>query len=290
MQIITEAFHTGSLLLLVALSYYLIYYSTKLFQVSHAAVITSGAYFCLLFMKTFGIPLPMAFFLAVLCSMLLGSLLEVGLYRRMRVNGLSSLSYLIASLGIYVVLLNSIALIASDDRRSLFVGDITIGYNFFGGYVSSLQGWTMCVAVMLFGFTGLFLRFSSGGKAIRAVSSNAELSTIYGISVNKTILIATCVGSALGAIAGILTALDVGVSPAFGFDLLLYGIVAMIIGGVGSVKGLMAGSFIVAFAQQGAAYFLDTRWLDAIAYVILIGFLIWKPLGFSGKLIRKVEI
>ena len=122
------------------------------------------------------------------------------------------------------------------------------------------------------------------------MSSNSELSNIYGINSNKIILISFGIGSALAAKAGILSAMDTNMTPTFGFNLLLYGVVAMIIGGVGSTRGLIAGSLLVATAQHLSAYYIDTKWMDAVTYIILILFLIWKPLGFSGKQLKKVEL
>ncbi len=101
---------------------------------------------------------------------------------------------------------------------------------------------------------------------------------------------ATVVSSALAAIAGILIALDVDMTPTFGFNYFLYGVVAMIIGGVGSYRGLIFGSLLLASAQHLAAYYIDTKWIDAVAYMILILFLIWKPLGFSGLRLKKIDI
>ena len=104
------------------------------------------------------------------------------------------------------------------------------------------------------------------------------------------ILWATAISSALAAIAGILVALDVDMTPTFGFNYFLYGVVAMIIGGVGSYRGLIFGSLLLASAQHLAASYIDTKWMDAVAYMILILFLIWKPLGFSGMRLKKVDV
>ena len=136
----------------------------------------------------------------------------------------------------------------------------------------------------------LLYNYSNLGKKIRAVSENTELSSIYGISSNKVILICVGISSALSAIVGILSAMDTNLTPTMGFNLLLYGIVAMIIGGVGSFRGLLMGSLLVAVAQNLVAFYLDTKWMDAVAYIILITFLLWKPLGFSGKRLKKIEI
>lgn len=160
----------------------------------------------------------------------------------------------------------------------------------FGAYITDIQIITIVVSALLFIAVNLFLQFTSVGKSIRAVSSNPQLCDIYGINSNRIILFAFGIGSALAAVAGILSAMDTNMTPTFGFNLLLYGVVAMIIGGVGSTRGLVAGALLVATAQHTAAYYIDTKWMDAVTYIILILFLIWKPLGFSGVRLRKVEI
>jgi branched-chain amino acid transport system permease protein len=60
------------------------------------------------------------------------------------------------------------------------------------------------------------------------------------------------------------------------------------IGGVGSNWGLAGGALLLAMAQHLAAYYIGSQWMDAIAYIILILFLIGKPLGFSGKRLKKI--
>jgi branched-chain amino acid transport system permease protein len=64
----------------------------------------------------------------------------------------------------------------------------------------------------------------------------------------------------------------------------------MIIGGVGSTWGLIGGALLLATTQHLTSYYIDSKWMDAITYVILILFLIWKPLGFSGSRLKKNEI
>jgi branched-chain amino acid transport system permease protein len=197
---------------------------------------------------------------------------------------------LIASIGLYLVLQNTVSLYFGDDTKIINTAEITVGHEIFGAYITTTQIIIIFVSLSLFIAANLFLRFNKIGKSIRAVSSNPELCNIYGISSNKIILIAFTIGSALAGIAGILSAMDTNMTPTFGFNLLLYGVVAMIIGGVGSTRGLLAGSFLVATAQHLAAFYLDTKWMDAVTYIILILFLIWKPLGFSGNRLKKVEV
>ena len=128
------------------------------------------------------------------------------------------------------------------------------------------------------------------GRNIRAVASNPELSNVLGIHSDRVILWAFGIGSALAAVAGILIAFDTDMTPTMGFHWLLYGVVAMIIGGVGSNWGLAGGALLLATAQHLAAYYIGSQWMDAVAYIILILFLLVKPLGFSGKRLKKIEL
>jgi branched-chain amino acid transport system permease protein len=290
MQIIANIFLSSTIYLLVASSFSLIYYPTKFFHIAHAVIITSAAYLTFLFANQLSFPLAVATSAAIAGAVCIGLLCEILFYRAMRKRNAPALAYLIASIGLYTVLQNCISLVFGDDTKIIRTGEVTIGNEIFGAYVTDVQIVTILVSAGLFIALNLFLQFTDAGKAIRAVSSNPQLCDIYGINSNRIILVAFGVGSALAAIVGILSAMDTNMTPTFGFNLLLYGVVAMIIGGVGSTRGLAAGALLVATAQHLAAYYIDTKWMDAVTYVILILFLIWKPLGFSGVKLRKVEI
>lgn len=221
---------------------------------------------------------------------------EIGIFRTMRhtnhefaQNG-SSFKMLIASIGLYTILQNFISLSFGDDTKSIRTDEVKVGHEILGAYITDIQIITIAVSTVLFVAMLLLLHKTRLGKQIRAVSNNPELCNIYGIDSDKVILSATVVSSAIAAIAGILIALDVDMTPTFGFNYFLYGVVAMIIGGVGSYRGLVFGSLLLASAQHLAAYYIDTKWMDAVAYIILILFLIWKPLGFSGLRLKKIDI
>jgi branched-chain amino acid transport system permease protein len=289
-QIIFNIILTSLFYLLIATSFSLIYYPTKFFHIAHAVIITSAAYLTFLFANQLSLPFAVSIIGAITMAVCVGLLCEILFYRSMRKRNAPALAYLIASIGLYTVLQNGISLFFGDDTKIIRTGEVTIGNEIFGAYITNIQIITIVVSALLFIAVNLFLQFTSIGKSIRAVSSNPQLCNIYGINSNKIILMAFGIGSALAAIAGILSAMDTNMTPTFGFNLLLYGVVVMIIGGVGSTRGLVAGALLVATAQHLAAYYIDTKWMDAVTYIILILFLIWKPLGFSGVRLRKVEI
>jgi branched-chain amino acid transport system permease protein len=290
MQIVFNIFLSFSIYCLVSMSFYIIYSSNKLFILSQAIVLSFGAYFTYLFQSIYNFPFILSISLAIVLSVFIGLLSEIFIFKSMRKHNLPSFAFLVASIGLYTVLQNCISLYFGDDTKTLITGDIVVGHNFLGAYITTVQLVTILVSVSLFiGFYFLYNKTELGTQ-IRAVSENNVLATIYGISSNKIILICLGIGSALGAIAGILSAMDTNLTPTMGFNLLLYGVVAMIIGGIGSFRGLLLGSLLVATSQNLVAYYLDAKWMDAVVYIILIAFLLWKPLGFSGKKLKKIEI
>jgi branched-chain amino acid transport system permease protein len=290
MQILINIILTTSLNILIAFSFLLIYQTNKFFHIAHAITITLGAYLTFLFSIQLGLSLWFAIPLAIIGAALFSVISEISLYKPLRKRETSSWKMLIASLGLYVILQNTVSLIWGDDTKSIRTWPVKVGNEIWGAYITDVQIITIIVSIVLFIATILFLQYTSLGKQIRAVSSNSELSNIFGISSDKVILWSFVIGSALAAIAGILIALDTDMTPTMGFNVFLYAVVAMIIGGVGSYRGLIGGALLLATAQHLSAYYIDSKWMDATAYIILILFLIWKPLGFSGKRLKKVEI
>jgi branched-chain amino acid transport system permease protein len=275
---------------MIGISFNFIYSTTKFFHFAHAIIITLGAYFTFHIYQNIMLSFWIAIIAAIFMSIAVGLFMELLIYKPLRKRNTSPLLMLIASLGLYVVLQNCVSMIWGDETKIIRAGDIIVGNEIFGAYITNIQITTIVVSLVLLVLTLLFLKYNKIGRNIRAVSANSELSNIVGINSDKVILWAFGIGSGMAAIAGILVASDTGLTPTMGFNLLLYGVVAMIIGGVGSTKGLIGGALLLATAQHFTAYYIDSKWMDAITYIILILFLIWKPLGFSGKRLKKIEI
>jgi branched-subunit amino acid ABC-type transport system permease component len=275
---------------LIALSFVLCYYPTRFFHIAHAITLTFAAYFTYFFYIQLQFPLVCSIPLAIFCATAIGMLSEIALYKPLRKRNASPMVLMIASLGLYTLLQNVVSMIWGDDTKSIRTGEVKVGHEFLGAYITDIQIITIIVSLALFIGCVFFMKHSRIGRNIRAVASNPELSNIVGIHSDRVILWAFAIGSALVAVAGILIAFDTDMRPTMGFSWLLYGVVAMIIGGVGSNWGLVGGALLLATAQHLAAYYIGSQWMDAVAYIILILFLIAKPLGFSGKRLKKIEI
>jgi branched-chain amino acid transport system permease protein len=276
--------------ILMLKSFSFIYYSIKFFHISHAITITFGAYLTYFVSIQSGLPLWIAISVSVIFGIVLMLLVNQFIYRPLQKQKAESWQMLIASLGLYIVLQNVVSMIWGDSTLSFRTWPVKVGHKFMGAYITDVQIITVVTVAVLLTLSWLFLEKTNIGQRIKAVSSNPELSGLLGIDKNKAVVWSFILGSGLAACAGILIAADTDMTPTMGFNWLLYAMVAMIIGGMGKMRYLFLGSLLLATAQHLSAYYLDSKWMNATAFVILIIFLYFKPYGFSGQRLKKAEI
>ena len=117
---------------------------------------------------------------------------------------------------------------------------------------------------------------------MRAVADNKELASIVGINPKKIAIYSFLIGSALAGIAGILIGLEQNMDPTMGTELMIKGFTGAIIGGIGSVAGAIPGSYLLGIAENFGIWYLPSGYKDAIAFVLLFIFLLFKPEGLFG--------
>ncbi|MGD8782281.1 MAG: branched-chain amino acid ABC transporter permease [Ignavibacteria bacterium] len=289
-QIFINILISSSVFLLIALSFSLIYEVTRFFHFAHAVVYTSGAYFTFLFHILFGLPLFISIPLAVAAACAIGCIMEWFAYKPLRKRQATPIILLLSSLGIYIVLQNLISMVFGDDTKSVRSWAVVEGHLVLGARITDVQIVIVAGSLVLVLLVGWWLAASKLGKAMRAVANDKELANISGINSDKIILISFAIGSALAGIAGILVALDVDMTPTMGMNALMMGVVAMIVGGVGSIRGIALGALLLALAQNLGVWYISSQWQDAIAFAILLVFLLFRPEGFLGRKVKKAKV
>ncbi len=286
-QLLANGLVNGCLYALVAIGFALIYNTTKIFHVAHGAIYTVGAYICYFFMVEKGWPLAVAVGIAVGCSGLLGALVEAWIYAPLARRGAPLLVSLLSSLGLYVALVNVIAMFFGNQTRVLWPG-VQRTYSIVGVTLTRPQFWQVAAAAIIVPGLVLFLKFTNWGRIIRAVRDNPTLAMVMGINQESVRLWVFVVGSAVTALASILVALDVGVDPNVGMPMLLTAAVALIVGGVGTFEGPVVGGFILGVLQGLVVWEISARWMDAVTFGVLIVFLLFRPWGLAGRR-RRIE-
>lgn len=283
MQIVINALDSAALYLLVALGFSLIYRVTRFFNFAHAVVFTIGAYVAFSLRDLAGCPLGISIGGAVVASALAGCAMERCVYRPLRRMGAPANVLLIASLGLYVVLQNVISLAAGDGLRFLPHAAVSQGAGFLGAAVTSSQQATIATAAVLLVLAVTGLPSLRCGKLLRAVADDPELAQVVGIGSDRVVLLAFALGSGIAGLAGVLAALEVGLTPTMGMSVFMMAAVAAIIGGMGSMLGLATGALILALARHGSAWLLASQWQDVIAFTVLLMFLWLRPNGLFQR-------
>ena len=268
---------------MVGLGFGLTYSLFRFLNISHGVFIVAGPYSAFLFSAWCGFPLSLSLVLGAACGMALACLIEVTIYSPLRKRGATSLVLLLASLGVYAFFQNLVSTIFGDDAKRLSSGPVETGFLIGPVVIKPIQVSAIAMCVLSVVILALLLRFTKTGKGFRAVANNTALAEVCGVDARRLSLAACAIAGALAAVAGIMFALDVDMSPGMGLSALMMGVIAVIIGGLGSTWGVLLGAVILALAQQSAIVLLGAQWRDPIAFVLLLGFLLFRPQGFLGR-------
>jgi branched-subunit amino acid ABC-type transport system permease component len=169
-----------------------------------------------------------------------------------------------------------------DDLKTMRSRHVAEGISILGANITMVQLGILGATSVAFFALWLVLYRTSLGLQVRAVANDAELARIAGTSPDKTITWVFAIGSALAAGAAILISFDTDLTPNMGFQALLMGMIAAIVGGIGSLWGTVLGAFFLGLVRQLAVWKLPGQWQDAIVFLVLITFLLFRPNGFLG--------
>jgi len=150
--------------------------------------------------------------------------------------------------------------------------------------IDSITIITVGLSVLFMIILQLFVKQTKPGKAMRAVALDKDAAILMGINVNAVISLTFAIGSALGALGGILYSIAfTQVYPTMGIMPGLKAFVAAVLGGIGIMPGAMLGGFLIGLVETFTKAYISTTWADGIVFLILIIVLLVKPAGLLGK-------
>lgn len=292
-QILLNGVIAAGIYVLVALGFTLIYRTVKFFHFAHGVVYAAGAYLaysvvCRLssVVRPLSSVLWLQWGIAILAGIIgagiLGVLIDRLVYKPLRKRKAPNLVFLIASFGVFIFIQNLLQLIYSAQILTIRTGPVKEGHHVFGAVITDIQILILIVSVFLCVALWLFVKKTKLGKAMRAVADDPMAASIVGINPERIILWAFAIGSALAGAAGILISLETNIEPTMGMNAILKGIIASIIGGIGSIPGAMFGGLFLGIAENLGIWKISAGWKDCIAFVILIVFLLLRPGGIMN--------
>ncbi len=282
LQLIVNALIAGSIYALVASGFSLIYTTNKFMHFAHGITVAFAGYMLLFFYSMLGLSFALASGAAILTTAILGLVMYRFLFLPLQQKKASNVILLIASLGILIFFQNLLQLLFGadtkvinyfEDMESIMIGDAII---------TPMQLSILGVAILLFFVLYGIMKYTKLGRNMRAVADNKELASIIGINEKKVADYSFIFGSALAGIAGILIALEHNLYPYMGTNLIVKGFTGAVIGGIDSIPGAILGSFVLGFAENFGIWYLPSGYKDAIAFILLFIFLLWRPQGILG--------
>lgn len=290
LQVLVNGLVVGSQYALIGLGFALIYGVVRFFHFSHGAVYTVGAYAFYVSAGLLELPIVLAALAGLSIAAIAGVLIDRACYRPLRRGGTDAKGLLLASLGLYVLIQNSISLGFGDETKTVRGQKIAEGLDFLGAKITPIQIGVLGTCIALLALTAWILYRTQIGKEIRAVASNPALARVVGIDANRVYSITFAWGSVLAGVAAILVSFDTDIYPTMGFQALLMSVVAVVIGGAGSLLGAVIGGLLVGITQHFGAWAFGTQWQDIFVFLIFIAFLIFRPYGLFGTKLRASRI
>ena len=288
----------GAFYALIALGYTMVYGVLKLINFAHGDLFALGAYFGFTLIIT---PLILSIIPSLLVALLviflmvmgtvavIGVLMERVAYRPLRRAG--RLAPVISALGVSIFLENGMMLVWGTKYQIYPKGLLPdVRWSLGGASITLMQVIVLIISFVLMAALYLFVQYTRVGTAMRAVALDHDTSRLMGINVNHIISLVFFIGPALGAAGGIMVGLYYGrINFVLGWVYGLKAFTSAILGGIGNIPGAMVGGIMLGIFETLAAGYIPQggAWKDAIAFLVLILILIFRPTGLLGE--RVVE-
>jgi branched-chain amino acid transport system permease protein len=266
----------GAVYALVAISFGIVYRTTRVFNFAQGDFGALGAYVALTAGTTLALPAWTGLIVGPVAVGIFAAIFERIALRRLYQYG--EVFTFISTIGLGFVIRGGIQLIWGPEIQTL--GSPFPGQNgtIFGIRASSV--WLLCIAILVAGFLYLFLRSSKPGRAMRACSQDRRASSLLGIPVNRMYNLALVLSGAVGGFAGVLIGPSTYLQPTMGITLGIPGFIAALIGGLGSMPGAVAGGLFLGLVQAASVLFLPPQISPFAVYVVFVLVLVARPSGF----------
>jgi len=287
-QLIANGLVTGSVFAIAAVGVSIVYGILRLVNFAYGDFLSFGALAAYAFNGPLHIALVPAALLAMVCTAALSWLLDAVLWRPLRARRAGFMSLFLASIGLALIL-----------RQALFLGygpqPETYRVNPYKVYVLGSvrlgegQFIAVVTAVLVIVLVGLFLARTTLGRTMRALADDRSLAAIAGINVGRVIAFTWLLSGLLAGIAGVLAGLaQSSFDPNFGFQLLLPVFAAVVLGGIGSAYGALAGGLTLGLAMELSTWppffgGVNPVYKPVVAFVVLTAALLVRPQGLFGR-------
>ncbi len=288
LQQVINGLSLGSIYALIALGYTMVYGIINLINFAHCDIYMIGAYVGYFCLSVFKMDFVSALVVSMLACVILGVTIEKVAYKPLR--NASRIAVLITAIGVSLFLEYGMVFLVGADVRTYpaVTGLLAEQYKIGSLYVSAQQIIIVGITLLIMVVLQFIVKKTRMGKAMRAVTLDADAARLMGINVDSTISFTFVLGSAFAGIAGVLVGVYYNsINPLMGYLPGIKAFIAAVFGGIGSIPGAMIGGYTIGMVEVMVSGYGSSMLKDAVVFAILILVLIVKPTGLLGRNIRE---
>ncbi|KAF0996306.1 branched-chain amino acid ABC transporter permease [Geobacillus thermoleovorans] len=286
-QQLVNGISLGSIYALIALGYTMVYGIVRLINFAHGDVFMVGSFVGFYAVTMLHVGFVPALLLAMAACAVLGMIIERIAYKPLR--NAARIAVLITAIGVSL-LIEYVTIYLRGAQPEAYPSTLLPDRNLelFGVVISSQSLFILGTSLVLMVLLQFIVHRTKIGKAMRAVSHDAEAARLMGINVDNTISATFAIGSALAGAAGVIFGIYyTKIEPLMGILPGLKAFVAAVLGGIGIIPGAMVGGLLLGVIESLVSGLGYSLWRDGAAFVILILILIFRPAGLFGKNVRE---
>jgi branched-subunit amino acid ABC-type transport system permease component len=287
-QLVANGLVTGSVIAIAAAGVSLVYGILRLVNFAYGDFMAFGALAAYAFNGPLGLGMIPSTLLGMLATAVLSLVLDAALWRPLRARRAGFMSLFLASIGLALVLRQALLLAYGPQPQTYKVDQFKV-YVIGSVRLSEPQFITIIGATAAICALGLFLSRSTLGRTMRALADDRALAAIAGIPVGRVITYTWIISGLLAGLAGVFAGLvQSSFDPNFGFQLLLPVFAAVVLGGIGSAYGALAGGLVLGLAMELSTWTsllggVNPVYKPVVAFAILIASLMVRPQGLFGR-------
>jgi branched-chain amino acid transport system permease protein len=297
LQQLINGLSLGAVYALLALGFTLVYGILELINFAHFNVFMVGSFVGLFTLQAFGLhgqstilsglPLVGVLLAAFAVTMLACGALGIGIERlALRpLRGVKGPAAMITTIGVSYILYNTVLLSFGAESRNYPNPLPRVEFALGGASLELRQILVWLISIALMAGLYIFTQKTRLGRAMRATAQDAEAARMMGVDVDRVVMTAFFLGSALAGAGGLIFGLYYNfTSFGIGFTTGLRAFTAAVLGGIGNVPGAMVGGLLIGLIEAFASQFIAASWADVIIFSILVLVLVFRPAGLFGTL------
>ena len=289
-QVLVNGVLFGTMYGIAALGLSLIFGTMQIIFIAQGVMIVLGAYGAFWLFSLLGVDPYLSILVVVPCAMLFGA----GIYRLLfkKVSGrgeTGKAASLLLSFGLMALLENLMSVLWTPNTRAIRTDYAGFGFSILEIHFSFSRLMAFVMALLATIAVTLFLKKTMLGKAVRATSENVESATLVGITPHKVNTLTFSMGIGLAGLAGVATATTYSFDPYFGFIFSLKAMIALALGGMGSIFGALFGGIILGVIESLGSFVWTGGWADVLSYGVFMLVLLFKPEGLFTRTPMSTE-